>query len=127
MQLHSSCFTLAKMSSLDYFLISNGPAITQYPEDSFITSCLVSCFLLLCVLLLVTYFKNSVLQTFVCIRDSIKHTYFYITYILRHFMDYTSYGKNLNSYSPRTSIINNPKLAIHWSRHHHHLKSFSQK
>ena len=69
------------MSSPDYFLISNGPAITQYPEDSLITYCLVSCFLLLCALPLITYFKNGVLQTFACIRNSIKHTYFYITYI----------------------------------------------
>ena len=30
------------MSSLDYFLISNGPAITQYPDNSFINYCLVS-------------------------------------------------------------------------------------
>ena len=69
------------MSSPDYLLISNGPAITQYPEDSFITYCLVSCFLLLCALPLITYFKNIVLQTFVCISDSIKCTYFYVAYI----------------------------------------------
>ena len=69
------------MSSLDYFLISNGPAITQYPEDSLITSCLVLCFLLLCALPLITYFKNSVLWTFVCIGNSIKCTYFYVAYI----------------------------------------------
>ena len=81
MQLCSFCFTLAKMSSPDYFLISNGPAITQYPENSFITYCLVLCFLLLCALPLITYFKNSVLQTFVCIRESIKCTYFYVAYI----------------------------------------------
>ena len=66
------------MSSLDYF---NGLAITQYPEDSFITQCLVSCFLLLCVLPLITYFKRSIQQTFVCIENIIKCTYFYIVYI----------------------------------------------
>ena len=66
------------MSSPDYF---NGPAITQYSEDSFITHCLVSCFLLLCVLPLITYFKNSIWQTFVCIENIIKCTYFYIAYI----------------------------------------------
>ena len=43
--------------------------------------CLVSCFLLLCALPLITYFKNSVLWTFVCIGDRIKCTYFYIAYI----------------------------------------------
>ena len=89
------------MSSLDYFLISNGPAITQYPEDSFITYCLVSCFLLLCVLLLVTYFKNSVLQTFVCIRDSIKHTYFYITYIFETFYGLYIIWKELKQLQPQ--------------------------
>ena len=72
------------MSLPDYF---NGPAITQYPEDSFTNCCLVSCFLLLCVLPLITYFKTSVWQTFVCIQDIIKCTYFYITYIFE-----TSYG-----------------------------------
>ena len=72
------------MSSLDYF---NGLAITQYPEDSFITHCLVSCFLLLCALPLITYFKSSIQQTFACIENIIKHTYFYIAYIFE-----TSYG-----------------------------------
>ena len=70
------------MSSPDYF---NGPVITQYSED--ITHCLISCFLLLCVLPLITYFKSSIQQTFVCIVNIIKHTYFYIVYILE-----TSYG-----------------------------------
>ena len=66
------------MSSPDYF---NGPAITPYPEDSFITYCLVSCFLLLCALPLITHFKSSIWQTFVCIEDIIKCTYFYTMYI----------------------------------------------
>ena len=72
------------MSPLDYF---NGPTITQYPEDSFITHCLALCFLLLCVLPLITYFKSSIQQTFACIGNIIKHTYFYIAYIFE-----TSYG-----------------------------------
>ena len=75
------------MSSPDHFLISNGPAITQYPEDSFITYCLVSCFLLLCALQLITYFKSSIWWTFVCIKDIIRPTYFYTAYIFE-----TSYG-----------------------------------
>ena len=66
------------MSSPDYF---NGSAITQYPEDSFITHCLILCFLLLCVLPLITYFKSSIQRTFVCIKNIIKCTYFYIAYI----------------------------------------------
>ena len=72
------------MSSLDYF---NGPAITQYPEDSFITHCLISCFLLLCALPLITYFKSSIQWTFVCIQNIFKCIYFYIAYIFG-----TSYG-----------------------------------
>ena len=68
--------------SPDYF---NGLANTQYPEDSFITHCLVSCFLLLCVLPLITYFKSNIQWTFVCIVNIIKHTYFYIAYIFETF------------------------------------------
>ena len=84
MQLHSSCFTSANMSSQEYL---NGPKITQYPEDLFITHCLISCFLLLCALPLITYFKSNIQWTFVCIENIIKHTYFYIAYIFE-----TSYG-----------------------------------
>ena len=72
------------MSSLDY---SDGLAIIQYPEDSFITYCLISCFLLLCVLPLITYFKSSIQRTFVCIKNIIKCNYFYIACIFE-----TSYG-----------------------------------
>ena len=72
------------MSSPDYF---NGLAITQYPEDLFITYCLVSCFLLLCALPLITYFKRSIWQTFVCIENIKLCTYFYTVYIFE-----TSYG-----------------------------------
>ena len=72
------------MLSPDYF---NGLAITQYPEDSFITPCLVSWFLLLCALSLITYFKRNIQWTVVCIENIIKCTYFYIAYIFE-----TSYG-----------------------------------
>ena len=72
------------MSSPNYF---NGLANTQYPEDSFITHCLVLCFLLLCALPLTPYFKNSIWQTFVCIKDIRKCAYFCIAYIFK-----TSYG-----------------------------------
>ena len=72
------------MSSLDYL---KGPANIQYPEDSFITHYLISCFLLLCALPLTTYFKSSIRQTFVCIVNIIKRTCFYIAYIFE-----TSYG-----------------------------------
>ena len=59
----------------------------QYPADSFITHYLVSCFLLLCALPLITHFKREIQQTFVCIENIIKHTYFYIAFIFE-----TSYG-----------------------------------
>ena len=72
------------MSPPDY---SNGPANTQYPVDSFITYCLISCFLLLGALPLFTYFKREIQQTFVCIETIIKCTYFSITCIFE-----TSYG-----------------------------------
>ena len=87
MQLRSSCFTLEKKTSMPSPDYSNGLAITQYPEDSFITYCLISCFLLLCVLPLITYFKSSIQWTFACIENIAKHTYFYITYIFE-----TSHG-----------------------------------
>ena len=66
------------MSPPDY---SNGPANMQYPVDSFITYCLVSCFLLLCALPLFTHFKREIQQTFVCIETIKKCTYFSITCI----------------------------------------------
>ena len=66
---------------------SNGPANAQYPVDLLITHCLMSCFLLLCALPLITHFKREIQQTFVCIETIIKHTYFYIAHIFE-----TSYG-----------------------------------
>ena len=72
------------MSSPDY---SDGPANVQYPADSFITYCLVSCFLLLGALPRYTYFKRKIQWIFVCIKTIIKRTYFSITGIFE-----TSYG-----------------------------------
>ena len=89
------------MSSPDYFLISNGLAITQYLEDSFITYCLVSCFLLLCVLPLITNFKSSVLQTFVCIGDIIKCTSFYVAYTFEKFYGLYIIWKELKQLQPQ--------------------------
>ena len=63
------------MSSPDY---SDGPANVQYPVDSFITYCLVSCFLLLGVLPWYTYFKRKIWWIFVCIKTIIKQMYFSI-------------------------------------------------
>ena len=69
------------MSTLDYYFVSNGLADTQYPEDSFITYGLILSFILLCVLPLVTDFKDSIERTFSCIRDSIHCISFYVAYI----------------------------------------------
>ena len=124
MQPHSSHFTLENMSSPDYF---NGPANTQYPEDLFTTHCLVLCFPLLCMLPLITYFNSSICWAFVCIEDIIKCTYFHIMYIFKASHGSYILWKELKQLQSRTSIINNPKLAIYWLRHHHHMKSFSQK
>ena len=97
----------SKYVIIDYF---NGPAITQYSEDLFITHCLVSCFLLLCALPLITYFKSSIQRTFVCIENIIKRTYFYIAYIFE-----TSYGlyiiwKEIKQLQPQ-------------DQHHHQVKT----
>ena len=69
------------MSSPDYYSASNGQAVTQHSEDLFTTYCLTSSFIMLCALLLVMYFKDGILQTFLCIGDSIHHIFFYIAYI----------------------------------------------
>ena len=68
-------------------LYSNGPANTQYPADSFITHCLISCFQLLYTLPLFTHFKREIQWIFVCIETIIKHTCFSIRCIFE-----TSYG-----------------------------------
>ena len=89
------------MSPPDHFLVSNGLAITQYPEDSSITYCLVSCFLLLCALALITYFKSSIWQTFVCIEDIIKCNYFYTVYIFETFYGLYIIWKELKQPQPQ--------------------------
>ena len=115
------------MSSPDYYSVSNGPAATQHSEDSedpFITYCLTLSFILFCAFPLVMYFKDSILQTFSCIGDSIHHISLVSHTFSTHFMDYIPNGKHLSSYSPRTSIFNNPRPANHSSRYHHHLMNF---
>ena len=63
------------MSSPDY---SDGLANVQYPVDSCITYCLVSCFLLLGALPWYTYFKGEIQRIFACIETIIKWMYFSI-------------------------------------------------
>ena len=64
-----------------YYSISNGPAVTQHSEDPFITYCLTSSFILLCVFLLVTYFKDSILRTLLRIGDGIHCISLHVAYI----------------------------------------------
>ena len=62
-------------------------------------------FSLLCALPLITYFKNSIQQTLVCIKDIVKCTYFCITYIFK-----TSYGLYiLNQLQPQDQHHNQSK------------------
>ena len=89
------------MSSLDYYSISNGPASTQHSEDSFITYCLTSSFILLCTFLLVIYFKDSILQTFSCIRDSIHCISLYVTYIFNTLYGLYTIWKELKQLQPQ--------------------------
>ena len=111
MQPHSSPFTLAKMSTPDYYSISSSPAATQYSKDSFITYCLTSSFILLCVLPLVTHFKDSNLQTFLCVGDSIHHIYFYVAYIFNILYGLYTIWKELKQLQPQDQHFQQPKTS----------------
>ena len=97
------------MSTPDYYSISNGLVDTQYSEDSFITYCLTSSFILLCSLLLVTYFKDSLLQTFSCIRDSIHCIYFHVAYIINTLYGLYTKWKELKQLQPQDQCFQQPK------------------
>ena len=97
------------MSTLDYYFISNGPAVTQYSEDHFITYCLTSSFILLCVLPLVTYFKDSILRIFSCIRDSIHCISFYIAYIINTLYGLYTIWKEHKQVQPQDQHFQQPK------------------
>ena len=99
------------MSSLDYYFISNGPAVTQHSEDSFITYCLTSSFLLLCVFPLVMYFKDSILQTFLCIGDSIHHIFLYIAYTFNTLYGLYTIWKELKQLQPQGQHFQQPKTS----------------
>ena len=72
----------------------------QYPVNSFITYCLVLCFLLLGALPLYTYFKREIQQTFVCIETITKCTYFSITCIFETSYDLYVLWKELRQLQP---------------------------
>ena len=97
------------MSMLDYYSVSNGLAATQYSKDSFITYCLTSSFILLCGLLLVTYFKDSILWTFSCIRDNIYHISFSVMYIFNTLYGLYTIWKELKQLQPQNQCFQQPK------------------
>ena len=99
------------MSSLDYYSISNSPAATQHSEDPFITYCLTSSFILLCVLLLDMYFKDSILQTFSCIEDSLHHISSYIAYIFNTLSGLHTIWKELKQLQPQDQCFQQPKTS----------------
>ena len=99
------------MSSLDYYSISNGLAATQHSEDSFNTYCLTSSFILLCALPLVTHFKDGILQTFSCIRDSIHHISLYVVYISNTFSRLYTTWKELKQLHPQEQCFQQPKTS----------------
>ena len=97
------------MSSLDYYSISNGLAATQYSEDTFITYCLTLSFVVLCTFPLVAYFKDSILQTFLCIRDSIHHISLYAAYIFNTLYGLYTIWKELKQLQPQDQCFQQPK------------------
>ena len=99
------------MSSLDYYSVSNGLASTQHLEDSFITYCLTPSFILLCAFPLVTYFKDSILQTFSCIGNSIHHISLYVAYIFNTLYGLYTMWKELKQLQPQDQYFQQPKTS----------------
>ena len=97
------------MSSLDYYSISNGLAVIQDSEDSFITYCLTSSFILLCAFLLVMYFKDNIFQTFSCIGHSIHHIFLYVMYIFNTLYGLYIIWKELKQLQPQDQHFQQPK------------------
>ena len=97
------------MSSLDYYSISNGPAVTQHSEDSFITYCLTLSFILLCVFPVVTYFKDSILRTLLCIRDGIHCISIYVAYIFNILFELYTTWKELKQLQPQDQCFQQPR------------------
>ena len=102
-------FYFSKNVITGLLLCSNGPAATQYSEDTFITYCLTSSFILLCAFLLVVYFKDSILQTFSCIGDSIHHISLYVAYIFNTLYGLYTIWKELKQLQPQDQCFQKPK------------------
>ena len=99
------------MTSPDYYSISNGLAVTQHSEDFFITYCLTSSFILLCMLPLDMYFKDSILQTISCIRDSIHRISFHVTYIFNTIYGLYIIWKKLKQLQHQDQHFQQPKTS----------------
>ena len=99
------------MSTPDYYSVSNGPADTQYSEDYFVTYCLTSSFILLCALPLVTHFKDSILQTFLCIGDSIHCIYFFVTNVFNTLYGLYTIWKELKQLQPQDQCFQQPETS----------------
>ena len=97
------------MSSPDYYSVSNGPAVAQHSEDSFITYCLTPCFILLCAFPLVMYFKDSILRTLLCIGDSIHHISLYVAYIFNILFALYTLWKELKQLQPQDQHFQQPR------------------
>ena len=99
------------MSTPEYYVISNGLANTQYPEDSFITYDLLSSFILLCALPLVTHFKDSILQAFSYIRNSTHHIYLSIAYIFNTLYALYIIWKEIKQLQPQDQCLQQLKTS----------------
>ena len=97
------------MSSPDYYPNSNGLAATQHSEDPFITYCLTLSFILFCAFLLFMYFKDSIIWTFSCIRDSIHHISLYIMYIFNTPFGLYTIWKELKQLQPQDQCVHQPR------------------
>ena len=97
------------MSSLDYYSVSNGPAVTQHSEDLFITYCLTLTFILFCAFLLFTYFKDSILRTLSCIGDGIHHISLSVAYIFNILFGLYTIWKELKQLQPQDQRFQQPR------------------
>ena len=84
---------LVNMSPADY---SNSLA----NMDLFITHCLVSCFILLCMIPLFLHFKREIQRIFVCIGNIRKHTHFSTMRIFETLYGWNALWKELRQLQP---------------------------
>ena len=109
MQPRSFHFTLVKISSPDYYPDFNGLAATQHSEDLLITYCLTLIFIVFCVFLLFTHFKDSIFWTFSHIKDSIHHISLYSTCIFNTLFGLYTIWKELQQLQPQGQCFQQPR------------------